>query len=119
MRVINWCAAAVVATVLLLGGSAQVARAQGPQSEEVVKLWPGQPPGTEGWTGGEVDYPHAPQTPGTRWLTNITMPTLTIYRPLAGRSNGSAIIVAPGGAFQFLAISHEGNSVAQWLAERG
>ena len=52
-------------------------------------------------------------------VTNITIPTLTVYRPAPGLVNGTAIIVAPGGGFQFLAITHEGTLVAQWLAAHG
>jgi acetyl esterase/lipase len=87
---------------------------------EVVKLWPGQPPGTESWTGAEIDRPAAaPGGPPPAMITNVTIPTLTVYRPAAGRSTGAAVIVAPGGGFQALAFNHEGAMVGEWLAERG
>ena len=52
-------------------------------------------------------------------VSNITVPTLTVYRPAPGTSNGTAIIVAPGGGFEFLCIDSEGSMVAQWLAAHG
>lgn len=104
---------------LLLGASARDVRAE-TSSAEVVKIWPGAPPGTADWTGPEVDQPlKIPGQPAIHMVTNVTVPTLTVYRPAAGKANGTAIIVCPGGGFQNLAITHEGEMVAQWLADRG
>jgi acetyl esterase/lipase len=52
-------------------------------------------------------------------IRNVTCPTLTPYLPKKGTGNGVAVIVAPGGAFRLLAIKHEGEMVAQWLADHG
>ncbi len=52
-------------------------------------------------------------------IRNVTCPTLTPYLPKPGTGNGTAVIVAPGGAFRLLAIKHEGEQVAQWLAAHG
>ena len=104
---------------LLLGASARDVRAEAAPAE-VVKIWPGAPPGTADWTGAEVDQPlKIPGQPTIHMVTNVTVPTLTVYRPAAGKANGTAIIVCPGGGFQNLAITHEGEMVAQWLADRG
>lgn len=87
---------------------------------EVIKLWPGQPPGTETWTGAEIDRPAATRGgPWPKMVTNVTVPTLTVFRPEPGRATGAAIIVCPGGGFQVLAFDHEGAMVGQWLADRG
>src|SRR5205085_9314729 len=34
-------------------------------------------------------------------------------------TSATAVIIAPGGAYRFLAIEHEGSVVAEWLRERG
>lgn len=87
---------------------------------EVVQIWPGAAPGTEDWTGPEVDRPLPLRVePPLHTVTNITAPTLTVVRPAPGKANGTAVIVCPGGGFQNLAITHEGTLVAQWLADRG
>jgi dienelactone hydrolase len=52
-------------------------------------------------------------------VRNVTRPTLTPFFPKPGKANGAAVIVAPGGAFMGLAITHEGWDVARALADRG
>jgi acetyl esterase/lipase len=58
-----------------------------------------------------------PATANPSSLTNITDPTLTIYRP--ENPNGVAVVVAPGGGFSHLAIAHEGTQVCEWLNSIG
>lgn len=52
-------------------------------------------------------------------VRNVTRPTLTPFFPKKGTANGAAVIVAPGGAFMGLAITHEGWDVARALNARG
>jgi acetyl esterase/lipase len=52
-------------------------------------------------------------------VTNVTKPTLTIYKPAAGAGNGSAVVICPGGGFMALSINSEGIDVAKWLASKG
>jgi acetyl esterase/lipase len=51
--------------------------------------------------------------------TPADTPTLTIFRPHFGTANGTAVIVAPGGAYLGLAANLEGRQVADWFAARG
>lgn len=86
----------------------------------MIRLWPGTAPGTEGWSGPEVALDA--QLPGSgkvHIVTNVTVPTLTVVRPRAGRASGTAILVVPGGAFRALAWDLEGSEVANWLARQG
>jgi len=53
------------------------------------------------------------------FVRNVTRPTLTPVLPDPARATGTAVIVAPGGAFMGLAMSHEGWRVARALADRG
>lgn len=57
--------------------------------------------------------------PPVRVVRNIENPTLTAFLPEPSHSTGTAVIVAPGGAFIILAIAHEGEDVARWLSDRG
>jgi acetyl esterase/lipase len=78
---------------------------------EVVRLYPGPAPGSEGARQQEVAV-------GSR-VYNVTVPTLTIFRPRAGAATDAAVIIAPGGGFVRLAMDGEGYAVARYLAERG
>jgi acetyl esterase/lipase len=49
----------------------------------------------------------------------VTQAALYPVRPEAGKANGTAVIIAPGGAFLSLAFDTEGMMVAQYLAQRG
>jgi acetyl esterase/lipase len=46
-------------------------------------------------------------------LTNVTEPTLTVYR--SGAANSPAVLVFPGGGYQLLAYDLEGTEVCAWL----
>ena len=46
-------------------------------------------------------------------------PTLTLFHPQPRAANGTAVIVAPGGAYRGLSANLEGRQVADWLAARG
>lgn len=65
----------------------------------VVKLWDGATPGAKG---------EKPQD----------IPTLTIYSPPAGKANGTAIVIFPGGSYEFLA-GYEGKDFAEYLSPYG
>ncbi|MGC2402213.1 MAG: alpha/beta hydrolase [Acidobacteriaceae bacterium] len=47
------------------------------------------------------------------------LPTLTVFLPQEGRGTGSAVVVAPGGAYLGLASNLEGRQVADWFTARG
>jgi acetyl esterase/lipase len=84
--------------------------------QPVIPLYDGPAPGTESWDWSETEQA---STDGIRRIANVTRPTLTVYAAEPGKRNGTGVVVAPGGGFRILAISHEGEQVAQWLAERG
>ncbi len=46
-------------------------------------------------------------------------PTITYYSPVSPSASGTAVIVAPGGSYQFLTSNHEGRQVANWLNALG
>ena len=50
-------------------------------------------------------------------LSDISEPTITIYRP--EKPNGTSVVVAPGGGFMFLSYSFEGTQVCEWLNSIG
>ena len=53
------------------------------------------------------------------WVRNVTDPTLTPFLPARTKANGAAVLVIPGGGWQFVSISNEGWPIAQSLANLG
>lgn len=56
---------------------------------------------------------------GLRVIRNVSDPTLTAFLPDPAKATGTAVIVAPGGAFMLLSYDSEGALVARRLAEHG
>lgn len=81
-----------------------------------IRLWDGVAPGSEAATWREITSKGAGGEPVVR---NVVVPTLTPYLPEPVLANGTAVVVAPGGGFTYLAWEHEGTTVAEWLAQRG
>ncbi|HMG93255.1 MAG TPA: alpha/beta hydrolase [Chryseolinea sp.] len=81
--------------------------------QKVIPLYNGPAPGSENWTWSEATMTDKAV------VYNVSKPTLTVFAPEAGKANGSAIVICPGGGFQFLAINKEGYDVAKWLAKKG
>jgi len=87
-------------------------------ANDVIILWPDGPPGPLPGVGPETSYPAPPGlAKGTQFLRNISVPSLTAFRPKT--ANGVGVIVAPGGGWRIHAWEHEGLDVGRFLAERG
>ena len=56
--------------------------------------------------------------PGALGQSSNDVPTLTVFTPEAGKANGAAMVVCPGGGYAHLA-QHEGRDYARWLNESG
>jgi len=56
--------------------------------------------------------------PGALGTGAADVPTVTVYKPDAGKANGAAVVVCPGGGYGALA-DHEGEPVAKWLNTLG
>lgn len=94
--------------------------AREPQGHELVRIWPGQAPGTEDWKAPEEEEDVTlPNVGKIHVITNVTVPTVTVFRPAPGKANGTAIVVLPGGSFRALAWDVDGLETAQWLTEKG
>ena len=55
----------------------------------------------------------------TEVVTNVTKPSLTVFKPSPELRNGTALVICPGGGFMALIINSEGNDVAKYVAARG
>src|SRR5215831_12017066 len=65
----------------------------------------------------ELLWPNgAPDAKGTE---ERDKPTLTVFLPPEGKANGAAVVICPGGGYQFLAVDHEGKQIGEWLNKHG
>ncbi len=82
---------------------------------QILRLWPGKSPGSENWTQQEMTLGNG----SDKIVRNVVNPTLTAYFPPSGKSNGTAMIVCPGGGFHVISIVNEGVDVAHYLNSLG
>jgi acetyl esterase/lipase len=86
-------------------------------------LWPDTPPGKVVTLPPESDRTTAEsRLAGGKRVTrlqNVSVPTLTIYKPDSKIDTGASVIIAPGGGFTILAFDLEGTEVARWATSIG
>ncbi|WP_337175777.1 alpha/beta hydrolase [Paludisphaera sp.] len=98
----------------LLGAGATAAE---PPAPIVLDVWPGPAPGEVGTIPAEGYIDEQP--PGVTRLTNVSRPTLTVYRPAPEKDTGASVVICPGGGYYILAMNLEGDEVAAWLNSIG
>jgi acetyl esterase/lipase len=52
-------------------------------------------------------------------LRNVSVPTVTVYRPAKNKAAHSAVVLFPGGGYEFLTWNYEGTSTAEALQDHG
>jgi acetyl esterase/lipase len=82
-------------------------------AQTVIPLYNGAAPGSETWNWNEKEIKADIGT----IVMDVSHPSLTAYLP--ANPNGTAVIIAPGGAFHALAIDLEGVEVAKALNAKG
>src|SRR5215211_2969648 len=80
--------------------------AAGADKPLVVELWPGKVPDEPGGIGAEkvvmspkLTRKEVEVTDSTRMVTNVTRPTITVYRPAKEKDTGTAVLICPGGGY--------------------
>lgn len=99
-------------TLLLLLAATSLLSAQ-----TVVDVWPaGRMPGN----GAKEAEAAVPRNDGFQRLTNVSRPTLTLFR--AERKDGPpapVMIVCPGGGYSYTVTDKEGSEIAAWFNTHG
>ena len=83
--------------------------------QAVIPLYEGAAPGSESWDWDEKEITMG----ASAMVYNVSRPSLTLFEPATGTSNGTAVVICPGGGFHFLSMKNEGVDVARWLNEKG
>lgn len=78
----------------------------------VIPLWPKGAPGFE-------NRRNEPEQAKDYWVKNIHNPSLTVFAPPAGKANGAAIVVCPGGGHRLLVYTAEGIEPGKYLSNLG
>lgn len=83
-----------------------------PDQPNAIEIGTGPLPGATARESWHSQY-------GSQFARNVTVATITPFRPDPARASGAAVVVAPGGGFRTLSMENEGWNVARALAERG
>ncbi len=84
---------------------------------DTISLWSNEIPNAinnENYT--EIEVESEGQLTST---SKVTVPTLTLFLPDKDKSNGTAVVIFPGGGYRHLAMDKEGFKVAKWLNTMG
>jgi acetyl esterase/lipase len=94
-----------------------IIQAIGGKSSPVIHLWPDGP--APGETAGKIGPERIRDTDGGKIrITDVTDPTITVIAPL-GANTGIAVIIAPGGGYDYLVVDREGADVAKRFNQDG
>jgi acetyl esterase/lipase len=104
------------ATVVFLGFLA-LSPPCAPAQTQGLKVW------ENGIPGAKSDPSYVPETTyrdgDIPLLSRVSDPTLEYFPAPKDKANGTAVIICPGGAYQRLAVGHEGADIARWLNGNG
>ncbi|MCF8453072.1 MAG: alpha/beta hydrolase [Pedobacter sp.] len=102
----NW-----LVLTLNLALSYQISNAQ-----QILPLYPGKIPNSKLSANEEQITANALVDSVTR---KVSVPTLSIFQPLKSESNGTAVIICPGGGYGGLLTKREGSDVARAFSKLG
>lgn len=106
-----WASSAMAAPGAWVDGVLPVDHPPVSRSVDLPVALPRDTPGREGW---------AQQTPDQRLVYNVGKPQLLLWpSSLSADAVAPAVILVPGGGFQFLAMDNEGFDVAKRLDKQG
>ena len=92
-------------------------QATGPAAAATVDVWPaGRMPGAP---ATQPEAERSPNGDGFTRLTNVSRPTLTVFPAPQRDTPSPAVIVCPGGGYNYVVHDKEGTEVAAWLNRAG
>ena len=104
--------------MLILAGLTSLTAAE----PATIPLWPGHAPGETVVLPPETATTQANGNPSGRPIvivSNVSSPTITVYKPDPAKSTGATVLVCPGGGYNILAWDLEGTEVCTWLNSIG
>ncbi|MHC4643323.1 MAG: alpha/beta hydrolase [Planctomycetota bacterium] len=106
----------VIAFVSSCSSATKFSSAELSPEAETIHLWP---KGYLGETGKPAQVVMPSEGDNITRLTDVTDPSITVYKPAATQAPTAAVLVCPGGGYNILAIDLEGTEIAEWLNSNG
>ncbi len=108
-------------TLLTITAFLPITLAASVQAAEPITLnvWSDKAPADDRKVGPEEYQPEQPGQRKVARLTNVSVPTITVYQPPEDKRTGAAVVICPGGGYRILAMDLEGTEVAEWLNSIG
>ena len=89
-----------------------------PEPTGTIDLWPGGAPAAPAKPPVETVRERSKDPAyNDRYVFGISRPRMAVFRP--SRPNGAAVLITPGGGYNWVVIDKEGYEMARWLAARG
>jgi acetyl esterase/lipase len=85
-------------------------------AQTVLQLYNGKIPNSTGYERKEIRFDWGKNMDG---YLNVSVPTLTMYAVPAGVSNGTAVIICPGGGYAAVGDKAEGRFIAEEYVRHG
>jgi acetyl esterase/lipase len=112
-----------VRTSILFATALLTAATLAPAQQITLPLWPQGSPEKLDITGPERETTtpsdHLVAGRPVSRLTDVSQPTLAVYKAKAARTPATAVVVFPGGGYKILAYDLEGTEVCDWLNSTG
>ena len=84
-----------------------------------IPVWPKLAPGESMGSVGEPLPQRPDEDPPATRIGRITRPTLDVFEPTADRRTGMAVLILPGGGYNYIVVDKEGSEAAEWLNKLG
>jgi acetyl esterase/lipase len=98
-----------IITVLLLTSTNIMA-------QEIMPLYSGKVPNSIDHT--ETEMKTVTESGHVRY-TKVTVPTLQVHLPQKTKANGAAVVIVPGGGYEFVSYTNEGTEIARAFNKMG
>lgn len=82
--------------------------------QEIIPLWPASVPNSQ-----ESDEVEIQEQQEILRISKVQEPSIEVYLPSVRLRNGQAVVICPGGGYQFLSYDWEGIDFAKWLNSKG
>lgn len=89
------------------------------EPDRVITIWSGLAPGETSNSKGSPLPRRANESPPATRVGGITQPTLDLFDADPTKKTGTAVLIFPGGAYNYVVVDKEGSEAAEWLNELG